>query len=423
MALLLDWISEFILTNFTVFFMFAGMTVTLTANKGKKVEGTRMTSYITLLILFMVVMKFVQELCVRYRWDICLLYIKETFFYWIFPLSVVFGLHLILPRKRRPAFYIPLVFNFVLVTLNFFGIRLIYSFTDNYEFKGEVLHCVPMLIAFYYFFFYIYDVIKYDKEHGIKKTRIVVFVTVSMVITMTLQYFGLVSNVLHRITMMNMLVYYLYLTENYYVSVQDHLVRSEFELEQIKISLLQGQIKPHFFSNALLAIRSLCYEDTERAIDAINHLSRYTRGSMEIMGSQGNIPFTEELDLVENYLYIENLRFDGQIEVEKILKTTDFQLPALSVQPVVENAVRHGIRKCGEKGKITITTAEIEREYIVIVQDNGAGFDVNKTVDNKKHLGMYNVDARLKAIAGGWLQIESELGKGTIAVIHIPKEV
>jgi sensor histidine kinase YesM len=125
---------------------------------------------------------------------------------------------------------------------------------------------------------------------------------------------------------------------------------------------------------------------------------------------------------VKTYLEIEKIRFEDTLEIEYDVKCSGFSLPVLTVQPIVENAVKHGTSKKRGGGKVTISTDENKESYIIEIADTGCGFDPTKPKnDGKRHVGIENVRQRLFNMCGGTLSIESEVGKGTLATIIIPK--
>jgi len=127
------------------------------------------------------------------------------------------------------------------------------------------------------------------------------------------------------------------------------------------------------------------------------------------------------MEHVKHYIAIEHIRFpDMSIEFE--LDTDDFLLPALSVQPLVENAIKHGLMGLETGGKVCISTFKTEDAYCVRVEDNGVGFDTGKKLDTAKHVGIQNIRGRLEVMCGGSLTIESTVGQGTSALIRIPRE-
>lgn len=111
------------------------------------------------------------------------------------------------------------------------------------------------------------------------------------------------------------------------------------------------------------------------------------------------------------------------MDINYDIETKAFLLPPLTLQPIVENAVRHGIRETRDgKGTVTIATREYDDRIEVVVTDDGKGFDTQKDPDTgKPHIGIENVRYRLRDMCGGTLTIKSEIGQGTVAVISVPK--
>ena len=166
----------------------------------------------------------------------------------------------------------------------------------------------------------------------------------------------------------------------------------------------------------------MCLKDPQKANELVHNFSLYLRGNFSELNSILPIRFAQELKHVEHYANIEKVRFpDMNIEYE--IETTEFVLPALSVQPLVENAIKHGLMRLETGGTVCIRAYETPTHYCVEVKDDGIGFDTNLPVDEKKHVGLRNIRGRLKAMVGGELHLESSPGVGTKAVIMIPKEV
>ncbi|MBR0172650.1 MAG: histidine kinase [Lachnospiraceae bacterium] len=201
----------------------------------------------------------------------------------------------------------------------------------------------------------------------------------------------------------------------------------EEQRTRIELQLLTSQIGPHFTRNTLNAICNLIDKDPKAAIRAIYDFSGYLRMNVNAMGRTQPVPFQEELQHVMFYLSIEKLRFREELQIEYDIPVTGFFLPALTVQPMVENAVRHGIRSKKGRGKLLLRTRETEKAYEVVIQDDGVGFQnpfdyEEREVKNRgEHYGLANVRARLNRMVGGRLIVESETGKGTTVTIQIPK--
>ncbi|MBO4725686.1 MAG: histidine kinase, partial [Firmicutes bacterium] len=199
------------------------------------------------------------------------------------------------------------------------------------------------------------------------------------------------------------------------------LVLSQEELRDTRISMMMSQIQPHFLYNALNTIQYQCQVDGEQAAKTVESFSKYLRGNMDSLSQTEPIPLSQELKHLENYLAIERLRFPDIQYVYK-LKASDFGIPPLTIQPLVENSIRYGVRAMEEGGTITIESWEDEHNYYARVSDNGVGFDLNqKKNDGRSHVGMQNIKSRVQSMCGGHVEIESKIGAGTRSTIVIPK--
>ena len=196
----------------------------------------------------------------------------------------------------------------------------------------------------------------------------------------------------------------------------------EAELKESRVAIMLSQIRPHFIYNTLGTIERMCLKDPEKAFDLVRNFSLYLRGNFSELNSVTPIRFTEELKHVEHYVNIERVRFPD-MHIEYDVETTDFVIPALSVQPLVENAIKHGLMRLEAGGTVVIRSYETPTHFCVEVKDDGVGFDTSAFVDEKKHVGLRNIRGRLNAMVNGKLILESKPGMGTKAVIMIPKEV
>ena len=196
----------------------------------------------------------------------------------------------------------------------------------------------------------------------------------------------------------------------------------EAELKESRISIMLSQIQPHFIYNTLGTIERMCLKDPEKAFDLVRNFSLYLRGNFSELDSVAPIRFAEELKHVEYYVNIEKVRFPD-MNIAYDVEATEFVLPALSVQPLVENAIKHGLMRLETGGTIVIHSYETPTHFCVEVKDDGIGFDTSLPIDEKKHVGLRNIRGRLKAMVDGDLVLESKPAVGTKAVIMIPKEV
>lgn len=202
------------------------------------------------------------------------------------------------------------------------------------------------------------------------------------------------------------------------------LKQKEKELAESRIDIMLSQIQPHFLYNTLTAIRQLCDINPKQAKQATTDFANFLRANMNSLTNKAPIPFMQELTNVQNYLNLERQRYIGRIHVVYKIYAKNFFIPALTLQPIVENAVRHGVTKKEQGGTITICTQETASAYMITVSDDGVGFTgkLEDHSDEHIHVGIDNVRYRLWAINKGTLDISSTLHVGTTVVLTIPKE-
>ena len=193
------------------------------------------------------------------------------------------------------------------------------------------------------------------------------------------------------------------------------------KLTESRISTMISQIQPHFIYNTLGTIEQLCITEPKAASKLVRNFSLYLRGNFSELDNAKPITFSQEMNHVKYYTDIEQVRFPD-MTIQYDLRSVEFLLPALSVQPLVENAIKHGLMGLEEGGIVTISAYETEKHYVVEVADDGVGFDMNAGYDETKHVGIKNIRGRIEAMCGGTLTIESKIGSGTKATIKIPKE-
>lgn len=194
------------------------------------------------------------------------------------------------------------------------------------------------------------------------------------------------------------------------------------ELAESRISTMMSQIRPHFIYNTLGSIEQLCELDPPKAGELVHNFAKYLRGNFGKLDNPKPILMSQEMEHVRHYISIESVRFPDMTFTFE-MNSNDFHIPALTVQPIVENAIKHGLMKLEKGGTIRVVSYETDNHYCVSVEDDGVGFDTDKLLDDKKHIGIRNIRDRLKVMVGGTLKIESTQGVGTKVLITIPKEV
>lgn len=197
--------------------------------------------------------------------------------------------------------------------------------------------------------------------------------------------------------------------------------------QRAEYQALQSQINPHFLFNALNTISALCREKPERARELLIVLSTYFRNTLE--ENSDSVSLVKEVEHVKAYLQLEKARFEERLQVEiDMPEGIRCTVPNFILQPIVENAVKHGAMSRTEGGKVIVAVKQRAQEVVITVYDNGKGIEkallecLYKNRMDKGKVGLSNVHRRLKSVYGeqNGLQIDSTLGKGTTCTIHIP---
>ena len=193
------------------------------------------------------------------------------------------------------------------------------------------------------------------------------------------------------------------------------------QLTESRVSTMMSQIRPHFIYNTLGSIEQLCNIDPPKAGELVHNFAKYLRGNFGELDNPKPILMSQEMEHVRHYISIENVRFpDMTFSFE--MNSDDFHIPALTIQPIVENAIKHGLMKLQKGGTIRVVSYETDTHFCVMVEDDGVGFDTGVLLDERKHVGIRNIRGRLNAMVNGTLEIESKEGVGTKVLITIPKE-
>lgn len=186
-----------------------------------------------------------------------------------------------------------------------------------------------------------------------------------------------------------------------------------------RIRIMKTQIQPHFLFNTLNTIRALYAVDPGLAESTLEKFSKYLRQNLDSLEQRDLIPFSREMEYTRLYADIEMLRFQN-IRMEYRIEDADFDIPPLTIQPLVENAIRHGVR-IREEGIVTVSSRREENFHVIEILDNGAGFDTDaKKEPEETHIGIANVKSRVESLCGGTLDVKSEIGKGTRVILRFP---
>jgi len=200
----------------------------------------------------------------------------------------------------------------------------------------------------------------------------------------------------------------------------DRYVRQQEENARQRSDIMLLQMRPHFIYNTLTSIYYLCRQDVDRAQQVILDFTSYLRKNFTAVAKEGMIPFAEEMEHTRAYLAVEQVRFEDKLFIEFDTPHTAFHLPPLTLQPVVENAVKHGIDPEMEPLRITVRTRQTDRGSEIVVEDTGPGF--KPADDNEPHTALANIRKRLELTCGGSMSVCSGPEGGTSVTIVIPPD-
>ena len=419
-------VLEFLRFDFPSILLVSGLLVLMVSNRKNKLPAA-ITLHIMAVI--MILSLFVEFICAWSEKDPAyadIRYWTTIIKYLISPTVLMMQIMALVENKvLRWLLVIPNLISVLAVTIgpSVTGLTVL-SFSEEYYFVEGPLRAFPFVVAFFYLLVLVIASLRFFFDVTLGYNAIVMYLAASTVIACLLEYFGIVSGIVKYVQLIDIYLYYFFLNFVYQMRMREEslkkelaLTQKELELSNTNVRLLQNQISPHFIYNALFIIKALIWTDQKRASDAVDDFSLYIRRNIEAMRSNELIRFSEELEHIKAFLNIEIVDDETGLKVEYQTEELDFLLPPLSVEPLVENALIHGIGTLESGGVITISSQATEDEFIVCVEDNGVGFDAENT---RFGVGLENARTRLQQQCGGSLEITSRPGC-TRATVRIPK--
>ena len=190
------------------------------------------------------------------------------------------------------------------------------------------------------------------------------------------------------------------------------------EIANQRAGILVLQMRPHFICNTMMSIYYLCDRDPQKAKQVTLDFTSYLRKNFAAIASEETIPFSSELEHTRAYLAVEQAQFEDALFVSFDTPYTMFRIPPLTLQPIVENAVKHGMKSSNDPIHISVITRQTDKASEIIVEDDGPGF--SPVDDNEPHIALNNIRQRLKLMSGGKLFITPREGGGTSVKVIIP---
>lgn len=209
---------------------------------------------------------------------------------------------------------------------------------------------------------------------------------------------------------------------------ESDMERMEESLNNMRMKSFIDQMHPHFLYNSLSSIREIVLQDPEYGAELIYDFTTHLRAGIRAATGADLIPFAQEMENIRAYVNIEEMRFAGRLKVEYDIAAEDFEVPPLSIQPLVENAIRHGIYESEKEiGTVLVKTERRDGSVLISVTDDGCGFDPEKTGEEiaageKDSTGLYNAMFRLENLLGASISIKSAPGEGAQVTVTIPEK-
>ena len=200
----------------------------------------------------------------------------------------------------------------------------------------------------------------------------------------------------------------------------EQFLRQQREIARQNASIMVLQMRPHFIHNTLTSIYYLCQQDPAEAQRVTLNFNNYLEKNLAALASDETIPFTEELEHTRAYLNVEQALYDENLFVDYDTPHTCFRVPPLTLQPIVENAVKHALDPDSDPIRILIQTRDTDSGSEIIVSDNGPGYE--PIDDSRPHIALANIRQRLELMCHGKMTITPREGGGTVVKLLIPEQ-
>ena len=325
-------------------------------------------------------------------------------------------------RGKRPMFrVVPFVLCMIMIV--FWISSLIHGFAYKISKEGEYSQgnlfffvvLIGCLLTLYIFFR-----ILYNHLIGTLDTNVCIALYLFILIPLVVLFPSLRCQ-LPAMLYSSLTISYLIMFIAIHVTREQHIVEQQMDDTIMQTDLIISELQPHFIFNSLTNIKYLIRKKPELAEEAIDRFTKYLRRNLDTITNQNLITFAEELEHTRTYLWLEQLRF-GDLKIEYSIDEDEFLIPPLSLQPVVENAVRHGVTMKVGGGTIKIYVREEKECYKIIVKDDGIGFNTKELDDEIERAGIQDIRKRLYEMNKSKVSIASTEGVGTTVTYLIMKE-
>ncbi|WP_294489937.1 sensor histidine kinase [uncultured Ruminococcus sp.] len=420
-------VAEYINENYMTFMILFSLIAAMIVNKDVEIPASRLfitgITLLTLITLNDLLHLYQQELFSKPNMQEKALTIRtwgDSIAFILRPVLIMIEIFMVMPEKKlRKLCAVPAVLNGLVFSTAIFGSKIAFSINPDNSFNGGPLHfTIYMTQIVYIIMLLVLSVINF-KQSNRGKSLMLITMFMQAVFVAVREYKDIAPSFTNAVTALCMLDYYIYLATIERQAISDSLLQKELDLTKSELTVLRNQIQPHFIYNVLSMIRSLTRTDTEKAVQAINNFSKYLKTHIKAIQNEDMIPFEEELKNVRVYVDLAQTDYPGEIELVCDFEDTDFTIPALSLEPIVENAIQHGISRMG--GRITMTARREDGMMCISISDNGtAKKDITPKFTERLGVGLENTRRRLAMQCGG--RMETLINEnGCTVTIRIPE--
>ena len=419
-------LAGFFTVNFMTLMILSALLAVMAVNRRTKLPAADLYFLAIGLLFVILIADTASNLATERKFDVSLptlvkiRTIADATSYILRPFIIFTEVLIILPNRRYKALCaIPAAVNTIIYSTAFTDSKLAFEIGPNMNWGRGPFGMSVYYSQFFYVFMLVMFSIEYFKSNNYRKCFIIWAIILQSLIVAYVEYRNILPGCTNPVTALCIFEYYTYLSVLYQQDMRETIAQKDLKISRDKMLILKNQIQPHFIYNSLSIIRSLAKRDGARAVECIDNFSDYLKAHIGAIQTDELVPFDKELYNVKVYLSLVQADYTRKVEVEYELGVTDFLIPPLSLEPIVENAVNHGISSKG--GKITLKTFEQDNSITVRIKDNGSG---KKGKDEYKpvHMGVGidNTRKRLEVMCGGSLIMDIADSGATVDVI-IPK--
>lgn len=374
---------QYVKANFITLMILSGLIAAIVVNRRNNIPATRYFHLTVIIIFLITVTNTITDWAagdIQYQFfsadpsvRIATRTVATAIGYILMPLPAMIQVMITNPVKSRKKWLValPAALNAVVYTFAIFGSRAAFWITDNNQFRREELGLtIYFVMLFYVFMLALFSVI-YFKSNENTRSAIVLLIVIQSIIVAAMEGTNTLLGFVTPVSALGTLEYYFYLSVIYQSEMRETIAEKELNLTRQQMTLLRNQIQPHFIFNSLSIIRSLARRDSKKAVECIDSFSEYLKAHIYFIQDDELVTFDKELDNVRAYLDLVQSDSVRNVKVEYDLGATDFMIPPLTLEPIVENAIKHGIGFDG--GTVTIRTYEQDDASIITVSDSGKG--------------------------------------------------